>query len=605
MKTFLKTIKTTALLAALCCAFIACGDSDDDGTGGGNGNGNTPTPPGPEPEVSSITPIEKLNQGPQTINSHADVTSRSSLKMNFRTYAEPGESEIGVSKPHYARIKKMANGNYIMFYHNNEIGASCSYSTSSDLKNWTFRGKIFNNYKITDSKEKENERRYANCDGVVLSNGDILAAVSYRANSGYRDLPKDAGVEIKRSTDNGATWSNPIEIYQGVNWEPYLLELPSGEIHCYFTDSSRTGIKSTDTGTVMVVSKDGGKTWTPSFGSLPYYVIRMKWDENGNTYFNHQMPSVIKLNGGNKLAAAMETNYLGTYYISFAFTGDDGAWTHLNPDQEGPVDSKNLQFKGSAPYLVQFPSGETVVSYNEASVYKMKIGDAQAQNFGPVYTPFSGKGFWGTLNMTDSHRVIGAMPNTSAGKVMLAQFVLNHRISAIQRSVTVDGENLEWANTDDALFVGEKSQAQATLRCSFDKDNVYFLVEVLDKSVSKDDFATIYLSPVTNDDKLASGAYRIKVSSEGLKSTEAYNTAWTNNTDLGAKASAKVFDASNTDNSNSYGYITEISVPRSKLNIQSGQILVNFSITDSQSSEDAISNPASTSTASWIPVSGL
>ena len=49
-----------------------------------------------------------------------------------------------------------------------------------------------------------------------------------------------------------------------VNWEPFLLELPTGELHCYFTDSSRTvGRHGTDTGTAMVVSTDGGKTWKP------------------------------------------------------------------------------------------------------------------------------------------------------------------------------------------------------------------------------------------------------------------------------------------------------------------------------------------------------
>lgn len=81
---------------------------------------------------------------------------------------------------------------------------------------------------------------------------------------------KDAGIELRRSTDNGVTWSEPVKIYQGVNWEPFLLELPTGELHCYFTDSSRTGLEGhdTDTGTAMVVSADGGKTWSPDLALL-------------------------------------------------------------------------------------------------------------------------------------------------------------------------------------------------------------------------------------------------------------------------------------------------------------------------------------------------
>ena len=105
-----------------------------------------------------------------------------------------------------------------MFYHNNQIGASCSYATSMDFKTWSYKGKVFTNYSITDSKGEKNDRRYSNCDGLVLSNGDILTVASYRANNGYRDLPKDAGIEMRRSTDNGVTWSEPVSVYQGVNW---------------------------------------------------------------------------------------------------------------------------------------------------------------------------------------------------------------------------------------------------------------------------------------------------------------------------------------------------------------------------------------------------
>ena len=48
----------------------------------------------------------------------------------------------------------------------------------------------------------------------------------------------------------------------------------------------------------------------------------------------------------------------------------------------------------------------------------------------------------------------------------------------------------------------------------------------------------------------------------------------------------------------------EVAIPRSKLTITSGQILVNFSVTK-RNSVDAICDVASTSTARWIPVTGL
>ena len=65
-----------------------------------------------------------------------------------------------------------------------------------------------------------------------------------------------------------------------------------------------------------------------------------------------------------------------------------------------------------------------------------------------------------------SHTLVGTNIKAKEGPVQMAQFVLNHRIDAVKRKVTIDGNNKEWANTDHALFVGSKSQAQGTLRCS-------------------------------------------------------------------------------------------------------------------------------------------
>ena len=230
----------------------------------------------------------------------------------------------------------------------------------------------------------------------------------------------------------------------------------------------------------------------------------------------------------------------------------------------------------------------------------MKMGDAKARNFGSAYSPFSGKGYWGTLNLVNPHQLVGAMPDTSNGTIMLSQFILNHRINAVRRSVKVDGNNQEWANTDHALFVGEKSQVQGTLRCSCDDKNVYFLVEVLDRSLLRGDYATVYISP--GDSKsLADGAKRIQVSMDGLKSTETYAGKW-NNAAMGVEVKTYVCNDTNEDRIDNYGYIAEISVPRSSLTISSGQVLVNFSITDNKE-EEAVSDVSSISR--WISVAGL
>lgn len=132
-------LKTAVLLATFCATAMACGGGGEDaldqkgGDGGGTGNKGDKEE-SEQPFVAHITPIDKLNQGVPVINSHADVTSHSSLKMNFRTYSQLGESVLKSAKPNYVRVKKLANDGYIMFYHNNQIGASCSYAPVRTLK---------------------------------------------------------------------------------------------------------------------------------------------------------------------------------------------------------------------------------------------------------------------------------------------------------------------------------------------------------------------------------------------------------------------------------------------------------------------------------------
>lgn len=586
--------RTRVLFFTAMCIFSACKK-------GSNGGGNEPNPAVPT-NVLQITPISDLNKGQAETNSHADVISRSSLKMDFRSFIGLGKAELGVDNPRYPRIKQMANGSYIIFYHNSSstIGASCDYAISSDLKKWTARGKIFDPFAITDSDGIANRRAFSTCDAVVLANGDVLAVASYRAENRYTQLTKDAGLVIRRSKDNGHTWGEALQIYQGVNWEPYLLQLPSGEIQCYFTDSNRTFIQGNDTGTAMISSKDGGLTWTPAFGSSPYYVLRTEHFVNGSRYFNNQMPSVIKLNNSNELAAAMEAN-IGGYHISFAYSGEGGQFPHLNVNQQGPTDRHDLAFLGSAPYLRQFKSGETILSYNQNSRFRLKIGNAKARNFGDDYLPaLFTSGYWGSLETVDAHHIIGVMPNTTEKEISLAKFVLNHSIKATPRTVIADGDNVEWQKTDEALFVGENSQAQATLRASHDDTNLYFLIEVLDESISASDFVTLFLSPANNN-TLANGAYQMKLSYNGIKELLGYNGGWINgNLEATIKTAHRGTPSITSDKD--HGYIIEIAIPRAKLNISSGQLLVNFSLTESGKGEDSITGTNTTSTLKWIPL---
>lgn len=575
-----------------------------------------------DPELN-INQIYSLNSGTDNINSHKDVLSRSMLTKDFRSYTELGFDKLKVDNPCYARLKRMKNGNFIMFYEEKEHGGDIHYAVSRNLKVWEYRGQLLSRTTLKDPETgAEYIRHYACPDAVVLDNGDILVVCQYRPGANYRVRGHINGLILLRSTDNGKTWSEPKAIYQGVNWEPYLLQLRSGEIHCYFTDSSRTEIIAKDTGTALIISADGGERWTPGYGSAPYLVIRSKYS-NGQvrdiyqskygkemTAYNDQMPAVIQLNDSKELAAVTEeARPFSDYDITFAYSGEDGKWEFLDPDQKGPEDRIEKAFHGAGPYIAQFPSGETVMSYGQAYTgsFFMRMGDARARNFGKEISVFQGDGYWGSILVADPHRLIAIHPNPkkkgdsyeTGGYVRLQQYVLNHDIKAASRTVSLDGYNSEWKTDDDAIFIGSRSQAQACLRCSADENYIYLLLEVLDREIEDDDHATIYIGK--DGDDAITGACRIKVTHDGLKNCDIHDGGkW-----ITSGNNVLVCTKSLKRNSDKGGYIAEISIPRPDVAIQSGTIRVNLALYDKAGGEDCLIQTSSADTSRWLRISGL
>src|SRR5690606_14642988 len=87
-------IKIGLLITAVCGMATACKDEVDLVDNGNGGDSSMPS-------TFHITPIEELNKGDVELNSHADFTSRSSLKMNYRTYVGIGKDGLGVDNPRY------------------------------------------------------------------------------------------------------------------------------------------------------------------------------------------------------------------------------------------------------------------------------------------------------------------------------------------------------------------------------------------------------------------------------------------------------------------------------------------------------------------------
>ncbi len=587
-------------------------------SGGGDGGEQGEIP---ESSVLNITPIGELNQAPGAINSHAGATTRSHLMGDFRSYVTLNADMTGGDYPIYPRITRARNGKYIMMYHQGNsstwAGDRTFITTSDDRKEWT-RGVLFNkNVAITDDFGYANTRGYAGPNLITLSNGDILSSVSYRAIYGkgghsFRENHKSSGILVRRSTDNGLSWDDGISIFSGINWESHMVQVPSGDIHCYFTNSDPylAGVVpewpdvTNNSGTSVVKSTDGGHTW-----EYQGYVVRQSRGSSGDVVlFTDQMPVVIALNGTGEMAGAFEsqmktpTGTTSNYWVSLAYSGKGKTeYPILTGNTLGPDDRQSSFVKGASPFLVQFPSGETVLSYNNNNYIYVRSGDETARTFGDAQTPFPQKGFWSGMYVDGGHRLLLATGGSNK-MLQLMCLYLNHDITASPRTAVMDGSNSEWQNSDDALFVGAKSQAQATLRCSVDADNLYLLIEVQDENISVSDYATVILT-TTGAANMPEESVRIQVSAAGLKSQAVYRNSWLQE-NLGIEAASAIDGTAGKASDVDKGWICEVRIPKSSLPVTAlGKMSLDFLLFDIGAGEESVA--PSSHPLEWPQIAGL
>ena len=146
----------------------------------------------------------------------------------------------------------------------------------------------------------------------------------------------------------------------------------------------------------------------------------------------------------------------------------------------------------------------------------------------------------------------------------------------------MDASSSEWADTDEALYLGASSQASAVIRCSDDASYLYFLIEVKDRSLHSSDRITLDLGTGM---KVSLNARGLVENVSGVSCSVAYDG------ELDSSASSK-------------GYVAEVRVSKSSLGTVSGKLLFNAHLYESSTgTEDSISDSASSE--DWIYVKGL
>ena len=564
-----------------------------------NTDGDTPIVIPTDPTLKTvITPIAELNTKGEDGDHADDDYQTASLEIDYRQTAELTSAKTGYSRydnAWYPRVKKVRDDLYLLLYHYGQYGQHIYWTTSRDGVKWNAPSVLYQGgasatgftHETGPLAGTKDDMRAVNPDACVLDNGDILCVYSVRSNKGYQQVIDMNGLELVRGTvtDTGRIqWSKPTKIYTGTNWEPFIMQRDDGQIEIYFSSSvtyiAKYGFdkEKRSSGTGLIVSKDGGYTWTPDVqaGDKNYYrptvvyqqAIGEKKAPNGETamYFSGQMPSVVQLYNGKSMIAVEVHSLNNKYTISLATSEAGGNWKDLGITEEGPSTMMKDLFTGAAPYLARFESGEVYLTYtNKGLKGRMAKADGTAVSSKEFTAVPGAAGSWGSTEIVGSHAVLSTAPVVSGDKrgVKIVRSYLNHRINAPKTAVTVDGYTNDWDDIEntDALFVGSESQAQITLRAAHDDENVYFLVSRLDDFMTSSDAVMVCIGAGETAD------YRVVVGVDGSVSIDHYSAGAKQSSITGGTAVVKVLGTLNNNEDTDEGCVYEIAVPKSAVGL--------------------------------------
>ena len=133
-----------------------------------------------------LTEIRELN-GRHETDSHAGETAASRLVPDFReTRTYEGKTHPAISsKVYYPRVKKLANGKFLLLHMDYRLGGNVFYALGDDLGSFGARKKLFAAHPVVRDDGEADKIMYANGEAAVLADGTLLVVASFRYNKGY------------------------------------------------------------------------------------------------------------------------------------------------------------------------------------------------------------------------------------------------------------------------------------------------------------------------------------------------------------------------------------------------------------------------------------
>jgi hypothetical protein len=372
---------------------------------------------------------------------------------------------------------------------------------------------------------------------LQLRGGTVLLAYNPRPPQTNADPGRRFGIGLAASADGGRTWEPRATVFEGGHewsrgvWEPAMLELPDGEI-LLFVANEYPYATSLEQEISVLRSRDEGRSW-----SDPETVSFRAGHRDG-------MPVPIQLRDGSGIVIAIEDNGLvaGPFKPVIVRIPADGVlqgvvrgdspqrWSALRDEDRLPDHAY-----GGAPYLVQFPDGETLLSYqgNEGrrgdwsvSTMVVALGDGRARSFSrksePFRIPDGRSALWNSLFLKDDTTVTAlTSTNGYSGSIHELYLVDGHRVPeprAPAGGVRVDGSGSEavWDRSPVGR-IGAYGPTFARFRTAWDPEHFYARFEVERAGLgSTRESIVLYLAPgPLQRDAPVAGAFRLWVGEDG------------------------------------------------------------------------------------------
>lgn len=272
-----------------------------------------------------------------------------SVKLTWDTGAVKISDNVYYAE--YPRVHRIGGDTLLLTYH---CGPSTNTWGNVALRESTDNGVTWSAATLVEAAGGPGYYGFSDPDILVMSNGWLMLAFVGRGNP---DDNTHDNVQISLSKDRGQTWGTPRVIVSGRSWEPGLVQLPDGSIEVFYSSEAAWWPSANPQQEIlMVATRDNGSTWTE-----PAHVAYASGDRDG-------MPVPVLLQGGKGIAFAIESvNNTQSPWIVWSSLD-----AHWNYQTWGTVTNGRRWLAttqpiwGGAPYLMQLPTGETLLSVQDA-----------------------------------------------------------------------------------------------------------------------------------------------------------------------------------------------------------------------------------------------